>query len=225
MVGEGNGTPLQYSCLENPKDRGAWQAAVRGVAKSRTRLSDFTFTFTFTFRYWRRKWQPTPVFLPGESQGRGSLVGCCLWGRTESDTTEATQQQQQQQQQGMVVETHCHFNLYFSDFYNVKHFAYAYQLVIYLSFINSKGFYPFLLDYFLLLIMNSYLHGLNISFLSLYTHIYMYYKYFLQVYSQGEVFNFNKVQFILIFPFIESLTLPSILIKISFIFLLLYLCL
>ena len=37
-----------------------------------------------------RKWQPTPVFLPGESQGQGSLVGCCLWGRTESDTTEAT---------------------------------------------------------------------------------------------------------------------------------------
>ena len=44
----------------------------------------------FTFMYWRRKWQPTPVFLPGESQGRGSLVGCLLWGRTESDTTEAT---------------------------------------------------------------------------------------------------------------------------------------
>ena len=39
---------------------------------------------------WRRKWQPTLVFLPGESQGRGSLVGCHLWGRTESDTTEAT---------------------------------------------------------------------------------------------------------------------------------------
>ena len=39
---------------------------------------------------WRRKWQPTPVFLPGESQGRGSLVGCRLWGRTESDTTEVT---------------------------------------------------------------------------------------------------------------------------------------
>ena len=39
---------------------------------------------------WRRKWQPTPVFLPGESQGWGSLVGCHLWGRTESDTTEAT---------------------------------------------------------------------------------------------------------------------------------------
>ena len=37
---------------------------------------------------WRKKWQPTPVFLPGESQGRGSLVGCRLWGRAESDTTE-----------------------------------------------------------------------------------------------------------------------------------------
>ena len=44
---EGNGTPLQYSCLENPMDRGAWQAAVHGVAKSRTRLRDFTFTFHF----------------------------------------------------------------------------------------------------------------------------------------------------------------------------------
>ena len=40
--------------------------------------------------HWRRKWQPTPVFLPGESQGRGSLVGCHLWGHTESDTTEET---------------------------------------------------------------------------------------------------------------------------------------
>ena len=46
-MGEGNGTPLQYSCLENPMDRGAWEAAVHGVAKSRTRLSDFTFTFHF----------------------------------------------------------------------------------------------------------------------------------------------------------------------------------
>ena len=44
----------------------------------------------FTVTQWRRQWQPTPVFLPGESQGRQRLVGCCLWGRTESDTTEAT---------------------------------------------------------------------------------------------------------------------------------------
>ena len=49
----------------------------------------------FTFMPWRRKWQPTPAFLPGESQGRGSLVGCRLWGHTESDTTEVMQQQQQ----------------------------------------------------------------------------------------------------------------------------------
>ena len=68
-------------------DGGAWKAAVHGVAKSLTRLSDVT--FTFTCMHWRRKWQPTPVFLPGESQGRGSLVGCRLWGHTESDTTEA----------------------------------------------------------------------------------------------------------------------------------------
>ena len=47
--GEGNGTPLQYSCLENPMDGGAWWAAVHGVAKSRTRLSDFPFTFPFHF--------------------------------------------------------------------------------------------------------------------------------------------------------------------------------
>ena len=44
----------------------------------------------FTFTHWRRKWQPTPVFLPGESQRQGSLVGCHLWGHTESDTTEVT---------------------------------------------------------------------------------------------------------------------------------------
>ena len=76
-------------------DRGAWQAAVHGVAKSGTRLSDFT--FTFHFHALEMEMQPTLVFLPGESQGQGSLVGCHLWGRTESDTTEATQQQQQQQ--------------------------------------------------------------------------------------------------------------------------------
>ena len=84
------GTPLQYSCLENPMDGGAWWAAVHGVAKSRTRLSDFL--SLFTFMHWRRQWQPTPVFLSGESQGRGSLVGCLLWCRTESDTTEVTKQ-------------------------------------------------------------------------------------------------------------------------------------
>ena len=60
----------------------------------------YIYTYIYTnicfYFYWRRKWQPTPVLLPGESQGWGSLVGCCLWGHIESDTTEVTQQQQQQ---------------------------------------------------------------------------------------------------------------------------------
>ena len=51
----------------------------------------------FTFMHWRRKWQPTSGFLPGESQRQRSLVGYCLWGHTESDTTEVTQQPQRQQ--------------------------------------------------------------------------------------------------------------------------------
>ena len=86
IVREGNGNPLQYSCLENPMDRGAWWAAVHGVARSQAR--PVTSLSLFTFMHWRRKWQPTPVFLPGESQGRGSLLGCRLRGHT--DTTEAT---------------------------------------------------------------------------------------------------------------------------------------
>ena len=65
---------------------GAWKAAVHEVAKSQTQLS----VSLFTFMHWRRKWQPTPVFSPGESRGRVSLVGCRLWGRTELDTTEVT---------------------------------------------------------------------------------------------------------------------------------------
>ena len=109
-IGEGNGNPLQCSCLENPRDRGAWWAAIYGVARSRTRLkwlsssivnSDFpdssvgnsggagdkepTCQCRRHKRYgfdpwvrkipWRRTWQPTPVFLPGESHGQRKLVG------------------------------------------------------------------------------------------------------------------------------------------------------
>ena len=73
MDGEGNGAPLQYSCLTNPMERGAWWAAVHGVAKSQTWLNNFT--FTFPFMHWRSKGQPTPVFLPGKSQGQGKPGG------------------------------------------------------------------------------------------------------------------------------------------------------
>ena len=65
-------------------DRGPWKAAVHGVAEGQTRLSDFT--STFHFHALEKEVQLTPVFLPGESQGRGSLVGCRLWGhRVEHD--------------------------------------------------------------------------------------------------------------------------------------------
>ena len=75
----------------------------------------------FAFMHWRRKWQPTPVFLPGESQGWGSLVGCRLWGRTESNRTEATQQQQQAVSQFMTchLEQHVQCLCWFCGCYTV----------------------------------------------------------------------------------------------------------
>ena len=86
--GEGNGTPLQYSCLENPMDGGAWWAAVHGVAKSWTRLSDFT--FTFHFHALEKEMATHSSVLAWRIPGTGSLVGCRPWGHTESDMTEAT---------------------------------------------------------------------------------------------------------------------------------------
>ena len=85
--GEGNGTLLQYSCLENPMGGGVWEAAAHGVATSDT-------TERLHFHYslsciGEGNGNPL-VFLPGESQGLGSLVGCRLWGHTELDTTEVT---------------------------------------------------------------------------------------------------------------------------------------
>ena len=56
--GEGNGNPLQYSCLENPMGGGPWRTTVHGIAKSRTRLSDFTFSV-----HWRGEWQTSPVLI------------------------------------------------------------------------------------------------------------------------------------------------------------------
>ena len=63
---------------------------LRSMGSRRVRHDWATSLSLFTFMHWRRKWHPTPVFLPGESQGWGSLVGCRLWGHTESDTTEVT---------------------------------------------------------------------------------------------------------------------------------------
>ena len=95
MFGEGNGTPLQYSF--------AWKipwteepGRLQSMELLRVWHDWVTSLSLFTIGRWRRKWQPTPVFLPGESQQWGNLVGCRLWGRTESDMTEAMQQQQQQ---------------------------------------------------------------------------------------------------------------------------------
>ena len=68
---------------------------LQSMRSIRVRHDWATLLSLFTFMHWRRKWQPTPVFLPGESQGRGSLVSC-LWSCTESDTTDVTWQQQQQ---------------------------------------------------------------------------------------------------------------------------------
>ena len=71
-MGEGNGNPLQYSCLENPMDGGAWWAAVHGVAKSRTQLSDFT--FTFHFHALEKEMATHSSVLPRESQGFSSRI-------------------------------------------------------------------------------------------------------------------------------------------------------
>ena len=88
LDGEGNGTPLQYSCMENPMDGGAWKPAVHGVAEGQTQPSDFT--FPFHFHALEKEMAAHSSVLAWRSPGRGSLVGCRLWGRTESDTTEAT---------------------------------------------------------------------------------------------------------------------------------------
>ena len=121
-TGEGNGNPLQCSCLENPRDGGAWWAALYGVAQSRTRLKRLSSSSSKSLILWKkrrtyfggqwmvsfkpqipshlkeelvgyafwelnRKWEPTPVFLPGKSQGQRSLVSYRPWSRQESDTT------------------------------------------------------------------------------------------------------------------------------------------
>ena len=74
---EGNGTPLQYSCLENPMEEPGGLQFLGSLTVGHDWATSLSL---FTFMHWRRKWQPTPVFLPGESQGRRSLLGCHLMG-------------------------------------------------------------------------------------------------------------------------------------------------
>ena len=91
VYGEGNGSPLQYSCLKSP-----WTQEPGGLQSMGSRRVEHDWATSlplFIVMHWRRKWQPTTVFLPEESYGWQSLVGCRLWGRTESDPTEATQQE------------------------------------------------------------------------------------------------------------------------------------
>ena len=64
--------------------------SLQSMGLLRVRHDSATSLSLFTFMHWRRKWQSTPVFLPGESQGWGSLVGCCIWECKESNTTEVT---------------------------------------------------------------------------------------------------------------------------------------
>ena len=83
--------PWLYPCFETAgRLEFARAGRLQSMGSLRVRHDWATSLSLFTFMHWRRKWQPTPGFLPGESQGRGSLVGCRLWGRTQSDTTEAT---------------------------------------------------------------------------------------------------------------------------------------
>ena len=91
----GHGNPLQYSCLENPHG----QRGLEGYSSWGHKESDMTEQLSTAHRsWWRRKWQPTPVFLPGESHWQRSLAGYCPWGCKESDMTEP-------------VSTHAHIGL------------------------------------------------------------------------------------------------------------------
>ena len=82
FFGEGSGTPLQYSCLENPMDRGV---RLQSMGLLRVGHNGATSLSLFTFTHWRRKWQPTPVFLPGESQGWGTWWAA-VYGVAQSQT-------------------------------------------------------------------------------------------------------------------------------------------
>ena len=87
IPGEGNGTPLQYCCVENPMDGGAWNAPVHGVAEGWTQLRHFT--FTFHFHALEKEMATHSSVLAWRIPGMGGAWWAAI-GRTESDTTEAT---------------------------------------------------------------------------------------------------------------------------------------
>ena len=87
-VGEGNGTHSSTLAWKLPWMEGPGRLQSMGLL--RVGHNRATSLSLFTFMHWRRKWQPTPVFLPGESQGWGNLMGCRLWGLTELDMSEVT---------------------------------------------------------------------------------------------------------------------------------------
>ena len=97
ITGDGNNRTIPWFNCQSRDTSLAWKipwteepGRLQSMASWRVEHDWVTSLSFFTFMHWRRKWQPTPVFLHGESQGWGSLVGCRLWGRTESDMTEAT---------------------------------------------------------------------------------------------------------------------------------------
>ena len=87
-IGEGSGNPLQCSCLENPRDGGAWWAAIYGVTQSRIQLKQLGSSSSSISDVGEGDGTPTPVLLPGKSHGRRSLVGYSPLGHEESDTIE-----------------------------------------------------------------------------------------------------------------------------------------
>ena len=93
-MGEGEGEVGETQAWKPGSQHAGEKRGVAGLLLGRTeraaRAAELQLCVRKVVNTWRRKWQPTPVFLPGESQGQGSLVGFHLWGRIESDTTEAT---------------------------------------------------------------------------------------------------------------------------------------
>ena len=172
-----SGTPLQCSCLESPRDGGAWWAAVYEVA--RVGHDWATSLSLFTFMRWRRKWHPTPVFLPGESQGWGSLVGCSPWGRTESDMTERLSSSSSRGTQaylphgvwdpswsGVAPVSFCtgrHIYLHIFFNHRITREVLIWTLKIFFSYLRLLPFFCAVVDFFLMSSSSWYTMDMNFS--------------------------------------------------------------